>query len=181
MALDNMILILDFGSQYSQLIARRVRELGVFCEVHPYDASQSLFESLKPRGIILSGGPESVNQSNAPCAPAWVFSAGCPVLGICYGMQTMAVQLGGKVTSGKLGEYGKAALQITDSALFADIVSPFVVWMSHGDHVTQVQPGFKISAKSAIEIAAMEDVSRHFYGLQFHPEVTHTDHGLTIL
>ena len=181
------ILILDFGSQYTQLIARRVRELGVFCEIHPWDISDADFAAFNPRGVILSGGPESVLQHNAPRAPQAVWNANVPVLGICYGMQTMAAQLGGKVEPGKVHEFGYAEIRARGhSALLKDIEDRVSaeghglldVWMSHGDHVTQMPDGFKLIASTGdVPIAGMADESRGLYALQFHPEVTHTKQG----
>jgi GMP synthase (glutamine-hydrolysing) len=184
------ILILDFGSQYTQLIARRVRELGVYCEIHPWDAGDAAVRDFNPRGIILSGGPESVLQSNAPAAPQAVWDAGVPVLGICYGMQTMAAQLGGKVEMGIVHEFGYAQVRARGhSALLRDIedrVSPegyglLDVWMSHGDRVVELPPGFKLIASTDdVPMAAMADEARGYYALQFHPEVTHTKQGTRI-
>jgi GMP synthase (glutamine-hydrolysing) len=184
------ILILDFGSQYSQLIARRVRELGVYCELHPFDVSEDFIRSFSPNGIILSGGPETVTDSFTPRAPLCVFELACPVLGICYGMQTMAEQLGGKVENSLEREFGYAKVEIqSKTALFDKIEDHLIdgkayldVWMSHGDHVTKTPAGFDIiaSTKNA-PIAAMSDESRHLYGVQFHPEVTHTKQGQRII
>ncbi|MFO1502676.1 MAG: glutamine-hydrolyzing GMP synthase [Steroidobacteraceae bacterium] len=181
------ILILDFGSQYTQLIARRVRELGVYCEIHPWDISDADVEGFRPKGVILSGGPESVLQANAPRAPQAVWNAGVPVLGICYGMQTMAAQLGGKVEPGKVHEFGYAEIRARGhSALLRDIEDRvnadghglLDVWMSHGDHVTRLPAGFKLIASTGdVPIAGMADESRGLYALQFHPEVTHTKQG----
>jgi len=184
------ILILDFGSQYTQLIARRVRELGVYCEIHPWDASDADIRAFAPRGIILSGGPESVLQPKAPAAPQSVWDLNVPVLGICYGMQTMAQQLGGKVEPGTVHEFGYAEIRARGhSTLLKDIedrVSPegfglLDVWMSHGDRVTRMPPGFKlIASTSDVPMAGMADESRGLYALQFHPEVTHTRQGTRI-
>ncbi len=185
------ILILDFGSQYTQLIARRVREMGVYCEIHPLNIGQGQFEALNPCGVIISGGPSTVTHKANPRAPEWLFTIGLPVLGICYGMQTMAVQLGGEVQSSSVREFGYAELKLHGhSELFSEIedrTSPeghalLDVWMSHGDKVTQLPPGFKVVCETRnAPIAGMADESRHFYGLQFHPEVTHTLQGLRIL
>jgi len=184
------ILILDFGSQYTQLIARRVRELGVYCEIHPWDMSEADVRAYGARGIILSGGPESVTQPGAPAAPAAVFEAGVPVLGICYGMQTMAAQLGGRVEPGAVHEFGYAEVRARGhSGLLRDIedrVNPeghglLDVWMSHGDRVVDLPPGFIVSASTPdLPIAGMADEARRFYALQFHPEVTHTRQGVRI-
>jgi len=181
------ILILDFGSQYTQLIARRVRELGVYCEIHPWDVGEEAVRAFNARGIILSGGPESVLQPDAPAAPRAVWESGVPVLGICYGMQTMAAQLGGRVERGVVHEFGYAQVRARGhSALLKDIedrVSPeghglLDVWMSHGDQVVELPPGFKLIASTDdVPIAGMADESRRYYALQFHPEVTHTRQG----
>jgi GMP synthase (glutamine-hydrolysing) len=184
------VLILDFGSQYTQLIARRVRELGVYCEIHPWDAGDEAVRAFGARGIILSGGPESVTQADAPAAPAAVFELGVPVLGICYGMQTMAAQLGGRVEPGAVHEFGYAEVRARrHSVLLRDIEDRvnaeghglLDVWMSHGDHVVALPPGFKTIASTAdVPNAGMADEVRRFYALQFHPEVTHTRQGTRI-
>ncbi|QHG92537.1 glutamine-hydrolyzing GMP synthase [Coxiella endosymbiont of Amblyomma sculptum] len=184
------ILIFDFGSQYTQLIARRVREIGVYCELVSCDVDEENIRSFDPRGIILSGGPETVTVSRSSRAPSIVFKIGCPVLGICYGMQTMAYQLGGKVMNNK-AEFGYAELQVLNSTLLfkniGDRIStediPLLdVWMSHGDIVTQLPQGFEVIARtSSSPYAAMADFRRKFFGLQFHPEVTHTSQGFNIL
>jgi len=184
------ILILDFGSQYTQLIARRVRELGVYCEIHPWDVGDDAVRAFGARGIILSGGPESVTQAGAPAAPAAVFELGVPVLGICYGMQTMAAQLGGRVEPGAVHEFGYAEVRARGhSALLRDIEDRvnaeghglLDVWMSHGDRVVELPPGFKaIAATPDLPIAGMADETRRLYALQFHPEVTHTRQGTRI-
>jgi GMP synthase (glutamine-hydrolysing) len=188
---DQRILILDFGSQYTQLIARRIRECGVYCEIYPYDMADKEIESFAPNGIILSGGPESVTEPHTPRAPNRVFELGCPILGICYGMQTMALQLGGEVTASHAGsEFGYAQLETYgNSPLLADIedhiadnLSLIDVWMSHGDKVTRLPEGFQCIASSKdCTLAGMANEARRFYGLQFHPEVTHTRQGLRIL
>jgi GMP synthase (glutamine-hydrolysing) len=185
---QDRILILDFGSQYTQLIARRVREIGIYCEIHPWDIADATLSEFQPRGIILSGGPESVNAACAPVAPLSVFAAGVPVLGICYGMQTMAAQLGGQVSSGESREFGYAeVLPTAPSALLTglsddELGTRLDVWMSHGDRVDSVPRGFQVIAASAdVPIVAMADEARHLYGLQFHPEVTHTRQGGEIL
>lgn len=185
------ILILDFGSQYTQLIARRVRECGVYCELHPYDVGDQFIRDYAPLGIILSGGPNSVTENATPRAPQSVFEIGVPVLGICYGMQTMAAQLGGAVENGLVREFGYAEVRARGhSELLRDIEDRLTpegygmldVWMSHGDKVTQIPPGFEvIASNAATPIAAMADARRKFYALQFHPEVTHTLKGKAIL
>ncbi|MCC6632100.1 MAG: glutamine-hydrolyzing GMP synthase [Gammaproteobacteria bacterium] len=181
------ILILDFGSQYTQLIARRVRELGVYCEIHPWDIGDADVVAFRPRGIILSGGPESVLQNDAPFAPQAVWDVKVPVLGICYGMQTMAQQLGGKVEPGKVHEFGYAEIRARGHSKLLESIEDRVnaeghglldVWMSHGDHVTQLPAGFKLIASTGdVPIAGMADEARGLYALQFHPEVTHTKQG----
>ncbi|MSQ69730.1 MAG: glutamine-hydrolyzing GMP synthase [Betaproteobacteria bacterium] len=185
------ILILDFGAQYSQLIARRVREAGVYCELQPFDVDPTWLRQFAPNGIILSGGPASVTEDETPRAPQIVFELGIPVLGICYGMQTMAAQLGGQVESFKAREFGYAEVRARGhSRLFKDIQDRvneqnhglLDVWMSHGDGVTALPPGFKlIASNDSTPIAGMADESRGFYGVQFHPEVTHTKQGKRIL
>lgn len=186
---ENPILILDFGSQYTQLIARRLREMQIYCEIHPYNVAEDILQQLKPCGIILSGGPATVTLEHNPNAPAWVFTCQLPVLGICYGMQTMAVQLGGKVQASNHREFGYAKLAISQqTGLFANVeLVPAVeasmdVWMSHGDKVTEIPPQFKIIATTEnTPIAAMANEEQHWYGLQFHPEVTHTPQGMALL
>ena len=189
------ILILDFGSQVTQLIARRVREAKVFCEIHPYDVSDEFIRNYGAQGIILSGGPSSVTEGDTPRAPNVVFELGVPVLGICYGMQTMAHQLGGKVmtaeAAGKAREFGYSEVRAHGhTALLndiADFYSPeghgmLKVWMSHGDSVMELPQGFvKMASTASCPIAAMADESRKFYAVQFHPEVTHTQQGRAIL
>jgi GMP synthase (glutamine-hydrolysing) len=185
------VLILDFGAQYTQLIARRVRELGVYSEIYSCDVDPAQIERFAPKAIILSGGPESVYDVRAPEAPAMVFSAGVPLLGICYGMQAMAAQLGGQVESSSHREFGAAQVRPTGDSRLLDGLEdnrdaqgrPVLdVWMSHGDRVVAVPPGFKIIGSSDnAPLAAMADESRRFYGLQFHPEVTHTLQGAEIL
>jgi GMP synthase (glutamine-hydrolysing) len=185
------ILILDFGSQYTQLIARRVRETNVYCELHPYDVDANFIREFNPTGIILSGGPNSVTEGDTPRAPQIVFELGVPVLGICYGMQTMAAQLGGAVENGLVREFGYAEIRAQGhSALLRDIQDRtneqghglIDVWMSHGDKVTGLPPGFSvIASNTSTPIAGMADEARNFYALQFHPEVTHTYQGKIIL
>ena len=185
------ILILDFGAQYSQLIARRVREMGVYCELHPFDVSDAFIEEFAAKGIILSGGPNSVTEASTPRAPEAVFTQGTPVLGICYGMQTMAAQLGGAVENGAVREFGYAEVRARGhSRLLKDIQDRanneghglLDVWMSHGDKVNTVPPGFKIIASNeATPIAGIADEARGFYAVQFHPEVTHTKQGTALL
>jgi GMP synthase (glutamine-hydrolysing) len=185
------ILILDFGAQYSQLIARRVREAGVYCELHPFDVDDKFVRDFAPQGIILSGGPASVTEETTPRAPEIVFKLGVPVLGICYGMQTMAAQLGGKVINAKLREFGFAEVRARGHTQLLKDIQDRVngegqglldVWMSHGDQVIELPPGFTVMASNpATPIAGMADETRRFYGVQFHPEVTHTKQGRAIL
>jgi GMP synthase (glutamine-hydrolysing) len=185
------ILILDFGSQYTQLIARRIREIGVYCEIYSCECSSEQIEMFAPNGIILSGGPETVTCGDTPRAPQIVFELGVPVLGICYGLQTMAEQLGGKVEGSDHREFGYAQIRARGhSKLLADIedhVSPegfglLDVWMSHGDRVVDLPPGFMLIASSdGAPIAGIANEEKSFYGLQFHPEVTHTKQGGRIL
>ncbi len=185
------ILILDFGAQYTQLIARRLRETNVYCEIHPYDVGDDFVRAFAPKGIVLSGGPNSVTEGHTPRAPAAVWTQGVPVLGICYGMQTMAAQLGGTVETGAMREFGYAEVRARGhSQLFRDLQDRanveghglLDVWMSHGDKVTAMPPGFSlIGSSSTCAIAAMADESRRFYAVQFHPEVTHTKQGTAIL
>jgi GMP synthase (glutamine-hydrolysing) len=185
------ILILDFGSQYTQLIARRVREQQVYCELHPNDVAEQFIREFNPQGVILSGGPNSVYEDETPRVPDIVFRLGVPVLGICYGMQTMAAQLGGKVEGAKKREFGYAEIRARGhSALLEDIQDNINaeghglldVWMSHGDKVTELPSGFAVIASNeSTPIAGMADEARRFYGVQFHPEVTHTLKGREII
>ena len=185
------ILILDFGSQVTQLIARRLRESGVYCEIWPFNADAGRISAWNPRGIILSGGPNSVTEGGSPRAPRAVFDLGVPVLGICYGMQTMAEQLGGKVVLGNVREFGYAEVRAHNHTSFLNGIEDFQtaeghgmlkVWMSHGDKVSDMPVGFKLMASTpACPIAAMADDERRFYGLQWHPEVTHTVQGRAML
>ena len=188
---SDKVLILDFGSQYTQLIARRVRETGVYNEIYPFDLDEPAIRRFNPKAVILSGGPESVTGSNSWRAPDLVFHLGVPVLGICYGMQTMAQQLGGQVAASSLREFGYARVRARGhSRLLRDIQDEtnaeghglLDVWMSHGDRVDELPNGFKrIASSDNSPIAGMADEERGFYGLQFHPEVTHTHQGKAIL
>jgi GMP synthase (glutamine-hydrolysing) len=185
------ILILDFGSQYTQLIARRIRELGVYCEIWNHQHDEQDVRNFSPQGIILSGGPETATTADAPRAPDFLFNLQLPILGICYGMQTMAEQLGGKVEASPSSEFGYAEVSIPEKNQLFDGIEDRInpagtpqldVWMSHGDKVVKLPPDFKVIAESdGAPIAAMADESRQFYGIQFHPEVTHTLQGLRIL
>ena len=179
---QDRILILDFGSQYSQLIARRVREAGVYSEIHAFDMSDEDIRAFNPKGIILSGGPESVHQEGSPRAPKAVFELGVPVLGICYGFQTMSEQLGGKVEAGLVHEFGYAKIDIThqDKLLskINDEKNQSQVWMSHGDKVASLPTGFTVTSSTPnCPYASASDEDRQLYGVQFHPEVTHTEKG----
>jgi GMP synthase (glutamine-hydrolysing) len=188
--MQDKILILDFGSQVTQLIARRVREAGVYSELHGHDMSEADIRAFNPKGIILSGSHASVTESHTARAPQVVFELGVPVLGICYGMQTMAAQLGGKVENGLVREFGYAEVRVRGHSKLLNGIQDSVnaeghglldVWMSHGDKVTELPPGFKVIASNeTTPLAGMADESRHFYALQFHPEVTHTKQGKAI-
>ncbi len=177
------ILILDFGSQYTQLIARRVRELKVYCEIHPYLMPLPEIKAFAPQGIILSGGPRSVYEDGAPLIGPEIFELGVPVLGICYGLQLSNHVLGGRVSSSSHREYGRKTLVIADTAdLFAGLEPRETVWMSHGDRVEEVAPGFEVIASSdTCPVGAIRDSRRRLYGVQFHPEVEHTPNGRRIL
>ena len=180
------ILIVDFGSQVTQLIARRVREEGVYCEIVPFQRAEQAFREMRPRGVILSGGPASVLDKDAPLAPAAIYDAGLPVLGICYGEQAMAQQLGGKVEGGHHREFGRAEVEVTRPSALYDGVwhvgERYPVWMSHGDRVTKLPKGFEIIGTSAnAPIAMIADEGRKFYATQFHLEVMHTPHGAALL
>ncbi|MDE2140833.1 MAG: glutamine-hydrolyzing GMP synthase [Elusimicrobia bacterium] len=177
------ILILDFGSQYTQLIARRLRELEVYCEILPYKASRAQIEAAKPAGIVLSGGPDSVHRAGSPRPDPFVFEAGVPVLGICYGMQLLVALHGGKVVPAKKREYGHADLEIVaDSPLFADLPKHLQVWMSHGDSAERLNNGFRVDARTgSAPFAAISDQGKNWYGIQFHPEVVHTPLGSKVL
>jgi GMP synthase (glutamine-hydrolysing) len=184
--MNESILIIDFGSQVTQLIARRVRESGVYSEVVPFQSAASALERMKPKGVILSGGPASVIDIGTPRAPEAVFSAGVPVLGICYGQQTLVAQLGGEVAASNEREFGRADMKVTGACpLFEGIANPgetLRVWMSHGDRVTSVPAGFEVVGVSEnAPFAAIANEARKFYGLMFHPEVVHTPQGAAML
>jgi len=180
------VLVLDFGSQVTQLIARRVRESGVYCEAHPYTLAEEAVRGFAPRGIILSGGPASLTEAASPRVPEIAFRLGVPVLGICYGMQTMCAQLGGRVTLSDHQEFGRAFIDILDDCRLFEGLWPKgareQVWMSHGDRVDALPPGFRaVAASEAAPYAAIADDSRRFYGVLFHPEVVHTPQGAQLL
>jgi GMP synthase (glutamine-hydrolysing) len=176
------IVVIDFGSQYSMLIARRIRQCHVYCEIVPHDASWERVASLNPRGFVLSGGPGSVYDSGAPLAPSYVYEGHLPVLGICYGMQAIAYQLGGEVSLGEKHEYGHAILYISDEdcPLFAGLPLSFPVWMSHGDSIVKMPPGFKALAYTENSPLTVIGNDNNVFGLQFHPEVAHTPQGEAI-
>ncbi len=188
-AVTHRILILDFGSQYTQLIARRVREAGVYSEILPWDVDETLIRNFAPDGVVLAGGPESVVYADPPRAPQIIFDLGVPLLGICYGMQTMAAQLGGEVEPSTEREFGYAAVAVTGSSRLLDGLhgaavddAAMNVWMSHGDRVTALPEGFvPVASSPNAPLAAMADDERCYYGLQFHPEVTHTENGQRII
>ncbi|MGB8508874.1 MAG: glutamine-hydrolyzing GMP synthase [Pyrinomonadaceae bacterium] len=178
------VLILDFGSQYTQLIARRVREAGVYCEILPYNTPADKILALNPRGLILSGGPASVYDADAPLPASEVLEiVDCPILGICYGLQLIAFKLGGAVRTSTRREYGHARLEILalESPLFKGVPAEIDVWMSHGDDVLEIPSGFRLTAQSGGVLSAMEDLSKRIYALQFHPEVAHTAFGGQII
>src|SRR6201981_2074175 len=186
MTSHDKILIVDFGSQVTQLIARRVREEGVYSEIVPYQKAQDAFAEMRPKGVILSGGPASVHEAGAPLPPPALYEAGVPMLGICYGEQAMAQQLGGKVEGGHHREFGRAEVEVVeDSPLFEGVWRKgerYPVWMSHGDRVTRLPDGFHPVATSPnAPIAAIADDERRFYATQFHLEVVHTPHGAALL
>jgi GMP synthase (glutamine-hydrolysing) len=184
--MHDKILIVDFGSQVTQLIARRVREEKVYCEIVPFQKAQAAFDQIKPKGVILSGGPSSVLEPGAPLAPMAIYQAGVPILGICYGEQAMAAQLGGTVEAGHHREFGRAEISVVqDSPLFDGVWTrgqTYPVWMSHGDRVTQLPAGFHVVATSPnAPMAMIADEQRKFYATQFHLEVVHTPQGAAII
>ena len=181
---NEMILVLDFGGQYNQLIARRVRECNVYCEVHPYSMDIAAIKEKQPKGIILTGGPNSVYGDTALPYDKALFSLGVPILGICYGSQLMAHALGGRVEAAPVSEYGKTEITVTapESPLFLGVAAKTIGWMSHTDYIAAVPEGFRVTATTPVcPIAAMEDSERHLYAVQFHPEVLHTAEGKTML
>ncbi len=180
---DESVVVVDFGSQYSRLIARRVRESRVYCEIVPHDATWDQVAHLNPKGVILSGGPASVYEPDAPMAPMWIYERHLPILGICYGLQVLAHQLGGKVVPGSRREYGHAVLHqnAVDSPIFADLPSSTTVWMSHGDQVLEMPPGFRSLAYTDNSPIAVMGNDEGVLGLQFHPEVVHTPEGKKVI
>ena len=180
------ILIVDFGSQVTQLIARRVREEGVYSEIVPFQKAEAAFLAMKPKAVILSGGPESVHEKGSPRAPQAIFDSGVPVLGICYGQMTMAAQLGGTIEGGHHREFGRADVEVKAASKLFDstwgIGARHPVWMSHGDRITQMPPGFVVAGTSAnAPFAVIQDEKRQYYGLMFHPEVVHTPDGAKLI
>ena len=183
---SDSILIIDFGSQVTQLIARRVREAGVYSEIAPFNNAEAAFARMQPKGIILSGGPASTTHADSPRAPQCVFDSGLPILGICYGQQTMMMQLGGHVSAGDGGEFGRASIAVEKPCALFDGLwesgETHQVWMSHGDKVTSLAPGFEVVATSAgAPYAFIADEARQYYGIQFHPEVVHTPDGAKLI
>mgnify|MGYP000671208031 FL=1 len=178
-----MIIVLDFGGQYNQLIARRVRECHVYCEVHPHTMTLEQIKSLNPKGIIFTGGPNSVYGEDSPTYQKEIFELGVPILGICYGSQLMAHILGGKVETAPVSEYGKTEVDVnTASVLFEGVSEKTICWMSHTDYISEAPAGFKVIASTPVcPVAAMECPEKKFYATQFHPEVMHTQEGMTML
>ena len=182
----DLVLIVDFGSQVTQLIARRVREAGVYCEIHPFSRAGEAFARLEPKAVIFSGGPASVPEPGSPRAPAEIYKSGVPILAICYGQQTLCEQLGGKVEGGHHREFGRAEVELTRASALTEGVwevgQRYPVWMSHGDRVTQPPKGFAVTATSSnAPIAMIVDEKRKFYATQFHLEVVHTPQGAAFL
>src|SRR5437879_10778344 len=180
------LLIVDFGSQVTQLIARRVREEGVYSEIVPFQKAEAAFKEMKPKAVILSGGPESVHEAGSPRAPQLIFDSGVPVLGICYGQMTMAAQLGGEVEGGHHREFGRADVEVKAASRLFDSTwsmgERHQVWMSHGDRITKMPPGFVVAGvSSTAPFAIIQDEKRKYYGLMFHPEVVHTPDGARLI
>ena len=177
------VLILDFGSQFTQLITRRIRELNVYSEIHPFQVSIDFIKEFNPKAIILSGGPSSVYEEDAPKVDKKLFELGIPILGICYGMQIIVYSMGGKVESADKREYGKAEIEITNhESIFKSFGKNNIVWMSHGDSIKSIPEGFELIAKTPnTELAAIENKQKNIYAIQFHPEVVHTENGIKII
>src|SRR6185436_6824364 len=178
-SVSDSILVLDFGSQYTQLIARRIRETSVYSEVVPFNTPLETIRQHQPRGIVLSGGPDSVYEKGAPACDPRVYELGIPILGVCYGMQLLAKELGGKVVPGAEREYGSRDIQMTAPSCLVEGLQH--VWMSHGDRILEPPPNFQVTARSDTAMAAMENPGKKIFGIQFHPEVTHTENGTTLL
>ena len=179
---NEKVLVLDFGGQYNQLIARRVRDLNVYCEMHPSNISIEKIKEINPKGIIFTGGPNSVYDKKAPHVDPKIFELNIPILGICYGCQLIAYTLGGEVKHAETREYGKQQATFADSLLFKDLKKKNQVWMSHTDYINKLPDGFKIVAHTATcPVAAMENTARNIYGVQYHPEVVHTIDGINML
>ena len=178
-----MIIVLDFGGQYNQLIARRVRECNVYCEVHPCTMSLEKIREMAPNGIIFTGGPNSVYKDDSPTCPKEIYELGIPVLGICYGSQLMAYQLGGRVETAPVSEYGKTEVEVDNSSkLFEDVSPKTICWMSHTDYIAEAPEGFRVTAHTPVcPVAAMERPEKNWYAVQFHPEVLHTQEGKKML
>ena len=181
--MQEMIIVMDFGGQYNQLIARRVRECHVYCEVHPSTLSIEKIKEMNPKGIIFTGGPNSVYLEESQHVDKAIFDLGIPILGICYGAQLIAYTLGGKVDTAPTSEYGRTEISYDrTSVLFKDVPEKGIAWMSHTDYIAQVPEGFKVTAKTAVcPVAAMECPERKIYAIQPHPEVNHTEHGFDML
>ena len=178
-----LVIVIDFGGQYNQLVARRVRECNVYCEIYSYKTDIAKIKAMNPKGIILTGGPNSCYEDGAPTCTEELFNLGVPVLGLCYGAQLMMHVLGGKVEKAPVREYGKTEVMVDNSsALFTDVSPTTICWMSHFDYISKVAPGFRICAHTAdCPVAAAEDASRNLYAIQFHPEVLHTKEGTKML
>ena len=178
-----LVLVLDFGGQYNQLIARRVRECNVYCEVHPYNLSVEKIKEMNPKGIIFTGGPNSVYGENSPLCDKAIFELGIPILGICYGSQLMSYVLGGSVATAPVSEYGKTEVDVdVESKLFEGVAPSTICWMSHTDYIERAPEGFKIIGNTPVcPVAAMECAEKNLYAVQFHPEVMHTQEGTKML
>ena len=178
-----MVIVLDFGGQYNQLIARRVRECNVYCEVHPYTMSIEKIREMNPKGIIFTGGPNSVYGEDSPTCSSEIYELGIPILGICYGSQLMAHMNGGKVTTAPVSEYGKTEVEVDNSSvLFEDVSPKTICWMSHTDYIEKAPENFRVTAHTPVcPVAAMENAEKKLYAVQFHPEVMHTQEGVKML